>query len=66
VLVQGNGKLAIVGADGEVEWDMPWGPIHDLHVLAKMSKSDSLPEAGTPRRAGKPSAVWQRAPTSKG
>lgn len=34
VLVQGNGKLAIVDARGEVEWDMPWGDIHDLHVLA--------------------------------
>lgn len=33
VLVQGNGKLAIVAADGKVEWDMPWGGIHDLHVL---------------------------------
>ncbi len=34
VLVQGNGKLAIVDAQGRVEWDMPWGGIHDLHVLA--------------------------------
>jgi PQQ-like domain len=34
VLVQGNGKLAIVDAKGEIEWDMPWGGIHDLHVLA--------------------------------
>lgn len=34
VLVQGNGKLAIVDARGRVEWDMPWGGIHDLHVLA--------------------------------
>lgn len=34
VLVQGNGKLAIVDAKGQVEWDMPWGDIHDLHVLA--------------------------------
>jgi outer membrane protein assembly factor BamB len=33
VLVQGNGKLAIVDAAGKVEWDMPWGGIHDLHVL---------------------------------
>lgn len=33
VLVQGNGKLAIVGADGAIEWQMPWGAIHDLHVL---------------------------------
>jgi outer membrane protein assembly factor BamB len=34
VLVQGNGKLAIVDAKGQVEWEMPWGDIHDLHVLA--------------------------------
>ncbi|MCE9530929.1 MAG: PQQ-like beta-propeller repeat protein, partial [Planctomycetes bacterium] len=33
VLVQGNGKLAIVDAAGQVEWEMPWGGIHDLHVL---------------------------------
>jgi outer membrane protein assembly factor BamB len=33
VLVQGNGKLAIVDAKGQVEWEMPWGGIHDLHVL---------------------------------
>jgi hypothetical protein len=33
LLVQGNGKLALVEADGHVEWDMPWGGIHDLHVL---------------------------------
>jgi outer membrane protein assembly factor BamB len=33
VLVQGNGKLAIVDGKGQVEWDMPWGGIHDVHVL---------------------------------
>lgn len=32
VLLQGNGKLAIVH-EGEIEWEMPWGGIHDLHVL---------------------------------
>jgi outer membrane protein assembly factor BamB len=31
--VQGNGKLAIVGKDGKIEWEMPWGGIHDIHVL---------------------------------
>jgi hypothetical protein len=31
--LQGAGKLAIVGRDGKIEWQMPWGPIHDLHVL---------------------------------
>lgn len=34
VLVQGNSKLAIVGADGEVEWEMDWGGIHDVHRLS--------------------------------
>lgn len=34
VLLQGNGKLAIVAADGTMEWQMPWGGIHDVHVLA--------------------------------
>ncbi len=33
VLVQGNDRLAIVGADGGVEWEMKWGPIHDVHLL---------------------------------
>jgi len=34
LVTQGNGKLAIVGADGKIEWEMNWGGIHDLHVLA--------------------------------
>ena len=33
VLIQGNGKLAIVNAEGAVEWEMPWGGIHDVHIL---------------------------------
>jgi outer membrane protein assembly factor BamB len=33
MLVQGNGKLAVVAEDGKTEWEMPWGGIHDLHVL---------------------------------
>lgn len=33
VLTQGNGKLAIVGRDGAIEWEMPWGGIHDIHQL---------------------------------
>lgn len=33
LMVQGNGRLAIVTADGKVEWEMPWGDIHDIHVL---------------------------------
>lgn len=33
LIVQGNKKLAIVGRDGRIEWEMPWGPIHDIHRL---------------------------------
>jgi len=33
VVTQGKDKLAIVGADGEIEWEMKWGGIHDIHVL---------------------------------
>jgi hypothetical protein len=33
VLVQGNGRLAIVEPDGSISWSMDWGGIHDLHVL---------------------------------
>jgi outer membrane protein assembly factor BamB len=33
VMMQGNGKLAIVDASGKVEWEMPCGDIHDIHVL---------------------------------
>jgi outer membrane protein assembly factor BamB len=31
--LQGNDKLAIVTGDGQIEWQMPWGPIHDIHRL---------------------------------
>ena len=34
VIVQGNKKLAIVTRDGSIEWEMPWGSVHDIHVLA--------------------------------
>lgn len=33
VLMQGNGKLAITDAKGNVTWEVPWGGIHDMHVL---------------------------------
>lgn len=33
LVIQGNGKLAIVDREGNVEWEMPWRDIHDLHVL---------------------------------
>ena len=32
VLLQGNGKLAII-ENGKVEWEMKWGGIHDIHAL---------------------------------
>lgn len=33
LVTQGNGKLAVFEADGTVSWEMPWGGIHDIHVL---------------------------------
>ena len=33
VLLQGGGQLAIVDEHGEIEWRMPWGGIHDIHLL---------------------------------
>jgi outer membrane protein assembly factor BamB len=33
LITQGNDKLAIVGRDGKIEWEMKWGGIHDIHVL---------------------------------
>jgi len=33
VLLGGEGRLAIVAEDGTIEWEMPWGGIHDIHVL---------------------------------
>jgi outer membrane protein assembly factor BamB len=33
VLTQGNGELALVSSDGAIEWSMPWGGIHDIHLL---------------------------------
>jgi len=32
--LQGNDKLAILDRDGQIEWQMRWGGVHDLHVLA--------------------------------
>lgn len=33
VLLQGKDRLAVVESDGSVSWEMPWGGIHDLHLL---------------------------------
>ncbi|MDB5337675.1 MAG: hypothetical protein JWN70_3294, partial [Planctomycetaceae bacterium] len=33
VILQGNDKLAMVRPDGKIDWEMPWGGIHDIHVL---------------------------------
>lgn len=33
VAIQGNGKLAILAADGSTQWEVPWNGIHDIHVL---------------------------------
>ena len=32
-VTQGKDRLVIVGDQGVVEWEMPWGPVHDIHVL---------------------------------
>jgi outer membrane protein assembly factor BamB len=34
VLLQGGDRLAIVESDGAISWEMPWGGIHDIHVVA--------------------------------
>ncbi len=33
LITQGNDKLAIVERAGQIEWQMPWGGVHDLAVL---------------------------------
>ncbi|MFN0021027.1 MAG: PQQ-binding-like beta-propeller repeat protein [Pirellulaceae bacterium] len=33
LITQGNDKLAIVGKDGKIEWELKWGGIHDIHFL---------------------------------
>ncbi|MCP4774211.1 MAG: hypothetical protein GY880_08230, partial [Planctomycetaceae bacterium] len=33
LVTQGNGKLSIVNKQGDVDWEMKWGGIHDIHVL---------------------------------
>lgn len=33
VITQGNGKLAMVDERGQIEWEMKWGGIHDIHIL---------------------------------
>ena len=33
LITQGKNTLAIVDAKGIVEWEMPWGGIHDIHML---------------------------------
>ncbi len=33
VLLQGKGRLARVDATGTITWEMPWGGIHDIHLL---------------------------------
>lgn len=32
LIVQGNQRLAIVDRAGTIEWELPWGAIHDIHV----------------------------------
>lgn len=55
LVTQGNNVLAIVDAKGAVEWEMPWGGIHDIHVLAN---GDIMVQQG-------PASVVQIDPTTK-
>ena len=32
LVLQGKGRLAIVDSNGNLQWEMPWGGIHDIHV----------------------------------
>lgn len=32
-VIQGENKLALVQTDGKIAWEIPWGGIHDLHLL---------------------------------
>ncbi len=34
VLLQGGDRLAIVEPDGAISWEMKWGEVHDIHLLA--------------------------------
>lgn len=33
VLLQGGDRLVQLGPSGEIVWEMPWGGIHDIHLL---------------------------------
>ena len=33
VLLQGGERLVMVDVDGSISWEMPWGGIHDIHLL---------------------------------
>ncbi|MCB9883960.1 MAG: PQQ-binding-like beta-propeller repeat protein [Planctomycetes bacterium] len=59
VLLQGEGRLAILDRQGQVEWEMPWGGIHDVqrradgHLLVQQGGS-KLVEIDPERRE----VVW--------
>ena len=44
LITQGNDKLAIVGQDGKIEWEMKWGGIHDIHVLPLKRFGNRIPQ----------------------
>ena len=33
VLLQGGDRLAMVSPAGKITWEMPWGGVHDIHLL---------------------------------
>lgn len=34
IITQGHGKLVLLSKEAKPEWEMPWGGIHDIQVLA--------------------------------
>ena len=46
LVLQGNGKLAIVARDGQIEWHMPWEGIHDVHARSDVRVGHSEQPGG--------------------
>jgi hypothetical protein len=41
LVAQGNDNLVLIGRDGKAEWQMPWGEIHDVHILPNFNIATS-------------------------
>lgn len=59
VLLQGNDRLAVLDRTGAMEWEMPWGGIHDVH---RLPNGNVLVQQGSNRLAeidlSKKQIVW--------